>query len=82
MKYLAMIFLFFVLSTAHAAKPVLDGGDVIAQTMCSHGKQVYNCVAVLKEKKLYVVMIDKKGEHSIYDVTGDEPVLLWSRDSV
>jgi hypothetical protein len=59
-----------------------NGGIQLAVAPCEHnGKQVA-CVLVTKNDKLYGIVIDEKGEAEIVDLTGDEPKLIWSRDSV
>jgi hypothetical protein len=38
------------------------------------------CVIVSKDDKVYVVLLDRKGEYEIYLVTEKESVLIWARD--
>jgi hypothetical protein len=82
MKLLLAFLLSMVLSTAQAEKPELEGGDVVRQALCTHGKQKVLCVAVKKDDKLYVVVIDEKGELSITWIAPKGNVMVWSRDSI
>lgn len=71
-----------VLSIAHAEKPELEGGDVVREARCTNGKKKMICVAVQKDDKLYVVVIDEKGEHSIYWISPQGNILVWGRDTI
>lgn len=82
MKLLLGLILFLVLSISHAEKPDLEGGDIVREARCSQGKKKMLCVAVKKDDKLYVVVIDEKGEYAIYWVSPEGNVFLWGRDTV
>lgn len=82
MKTLALLLLSVVLSTAHAERIDLEGGDVVRQAICTQGKKKMLCVAVQKDGKLYVVALDEKGEYAIYWISPKGNILLWSRNSV
>ena len=60
----------------------LKEGEVVRQAVCTQGKKKMLCVAVQKDNKLYVVVLDEKGEHSIYWISPKGNVLLWARDSI
>ena len=64
------------------SKPDLDDGDVVREAWCSQGKKKLLCVAVKKDDKLYVVVLDEKGEVSITWISPKGNVLVWSRDSI
>lgn len=82
MKLLLCVLLSMVLSFAHAERPPLEEGVVVRQSTCMSGKQKVTCVAVMVKDLLYVVMVDGKGEHSIYWISPKGDVLVWSRSSV
>lgn len=60
----------------------LRGGEMVARTMCVKDGHKFLCVAVEFEGNTYVVLVDQKGEHSIYLVTEEGAKLLWARDMV
>ena len=60
----------------------LKGGTVVARSLCTEHNKQYVCVIVEKDGKTYGVLVDQKGEHSIYLVDGGEMKLIWSRGSV
>ena len=82
MKLLLGLILFLVLSISHAEKPDLEGGDIVRQAICTQGKKKLLCVAVKKDDKLYVVMLDEKGEYAIYWISPTGNIFLWGRDTI
>lgn len=60
----------------------LKGGDVLAQATCEKDGKQFLCVVVTSKGKTYMVLIDQKGEHSIYQSIKDKAVLIWSRKSL
>jgi hypothetical protein len=60
----------------------LKGEEVVAQVPCVMYNKKFLCVVVKKGEDTYLVLVDQKGEHSIYKSIKDEAVLIWSRDSV
>lgn len=61
----------------------LKGGDVMAEpTACKHNRKIYLCVFVLKDKKEYVVLLDKHGEAYMYKVVDGKGILIWTRDTI
>lgn len=82
MKLLLGLLLSLALSTAQAEYIDLTGGDVVRQAVCTQGKKKMLCVAVKKDDKLYVVMLDEKGEYAIYWISPEGNVFLWGRDTI
>jgi hypothetical protein len=82
MKLLLGFLLSLVLFSAHAEKPDLEGGDVVREAWCTQGKKKLLCVAVKKDDKLYVVVLDEKGEYAIYWISPEGNVFLWGRDAI
>jgi len=82
MKTVIAIVMALLLSTAHAEKPELEGGDVVRQAMCTQGKKQMLCVAVKKDDKLYIVALDEKGEYAIYWISPEGTILLWGRELI
>jgi len=70
------------LASAHAQYVDLKGGDVLEQGRCIKDTKPYVCVVVRLDAKVYVVLLDRKGEYEIYLVTEKESVLIWYRDWV
>ena len=70
------------LSMARAGYIDLKGADVLQQSRCVHNGNPYVCVIVQLEDKVYVVLLDRKGEYAIYIVGETESTLLWVRDGV
>ena len=82
MKAILLTILMAISLTAHAEYINLEEGEVIRQAICTQGKKKMLCVAVQKDNKLYVVVLDEKGEYSIYWISPKGNVLLWARDSI
>lgn len=60
----------------------LKGADVLEKGNCVQYGKPYVCVIVSLDAKVYVVLLDRKGEYEIYLVTEKESVLIWARDWV
>ena len=58
----------------------LKGANVLEKGECVQYGKPYVCVIVSKDDKVYVVLLDRKGEYEIYLVTEKESVLIWARD--
>lgn len=58
----------------------LEGGEVVAQAVCEFEHKDYACIGVKKDEKMYLVLLDAKGEFAIVLVTEREPQFLWRRD--
>ena len=67
---------------AHAEWVDLKGANVLEKGECVQYGKLYVCVIVSKDDKVYVVLLDRKGEYEIYLVTETESVLIWARDWV
>lgn len=79
---LIFVVILIIANVAKAEYIDLKGEEVVAQVPCvMHGKK-FLCVVVKKENDTYLVLIDQKGEHSIYKSIKEEAVLIWARDSV
>lgn len=79
---LFIVALAWVLS-ARAEYVDLSGGDVLAEPVaCLHNGKRYACIPVGKDGKVYMILVDKKGECLIYQLINNEAVLLWARDAV
>ena len=60
-----------------------EGGVILAEPVpCKHFSKVYICVPVEKDKRIYMVLGDNKGEALIYEIVGETIVLIWSRDAI
>jgi len=70
------------LNVARAEYPPIEGGDVLAKVPCQKGGKQFLCVVVKVKDDSYMVLIDQKGEHSIYKSVKDKAVLVWSRATV
>lgn len=81
MKYLAI--LLFWASTAFAQYVDLSKEKVIGVGECEISKKTYPCIAVEHDKKLYIILIDKKGEayQVLIDDKGNAEV-VWIRDAI
>lgn len=80
-----LAFLAFLLVCANVARADyidLTGGDVVSQEPCVVNNKKFLCVVVQKGEDIYMVLIDQKGEHSIYKSIKNEAVLIWARDAV
>ena len=82
MKYLVLVIMLAVMSSAHADYIDLRGGDVERQALCMQGKKKMLCVYVRKDGKLYKVALDEKGEYSIHHISPKGDTLLWVRSAV
>ena len=72
---LIIIFVLWLTTLAHAEWVDLKGGDLLEQGKCIKDKKPYVCAIVRLETKVYVVLLDRKGEYEIYLVTEKESVL-------
>jgi len=80
---LAFIAILLVCANVARAEYIdLKGEDVIAQVPCMMFGKKFLCVVVKKGEDTYLVLVDQKGEHSIYKSIKDEAVLIWARDMV
>lgn len=69
-------------NVARAEYPPIEGGDILAKVPCQKGGKQFLCVVVKVKDDSYMVLIDQKGEHSIYKSVKDKAVLVWSRATV
>lgn len=76
-----LLALVLVSALAHADYVDLRGGMVTNQEQCKDGDEVFVCLIVVKDEKMYAVLIDHNGERKIYLVVGDDVVLLWNREA-
>lgn len=60
----------------------LEGGDVVRASKCTFGKKIVECVWVKQDDKLYMVVIDHKGERDIYWISPKGDVLIWAREAI
>jgi hypothetical protein len=82
--YLAGVAILYSMSFPVKADYIdLRGGEVVNQGVCGHSdRKAYNCIAVLKDNKLYNILFDETGEVAIYIVEGKKASLIWSKSSV
>ena len=74
-RIIALLLLSF---SAQAEYIDLNEGKIVSAFPC--GEMV--CAIVDKDQKRYWIFIDQKGERRIYDITDNEPVLLWDREAI
>lgn len=84
LKMLLGLVLCVVITSAQAQqkRPDVDGGDIVAVGVCVHKTRTYNCLAVTKKEKLYIIIRNESGEVAIYEVNEDapdEPKLVWEK---